>query len=63
MRAQAVERYGIEAVVESYMNAVEEIINVRGLVDAFEAVVTSGRLGRVMEEIISQSKVEFNYSD
>lgn len=61
IRDQAVQKYGIDAVVEAYMEAVEEIINVDHLVNAFNAVVESGELDSVMEEIILQSKVEFNY--
>ena len=63
IRAQAVAKYKIEAVVESYINAIEEIINVKDLVVAFESVVKSGQLQTVMNEIVIQSKVEFNYSD
>lgn len=63
IRAQAVAKYKIETVVDSYMAAVEEIINVKDLVAAFDAVVKSNQLQTVMEEIVVQSKVEFNYSD
>ncbi|UVL83338.1 hypothetical protein LOY35_24675 [Pseudomonas sp. B21-028] len=63
IRTQAVARYKIDSVVNSYMSAVEEIINVKDLVIAFEEVVKAGRLRDVMDEIMVQSKVEFNYSD
>jgi hypothetical protein len=63
IRRQAVAKYKIEAVVDSYMKAVEEIINVEDLVRAFDEVVKSGRLQAVMDEIVLQSKVEFNYND
>ena len=63
IRAQAVALYKIEAVVDSYMKAVEEIINVTDLVKAFDEVVKTGQLQAVMDEIIVQSKVEFNYND
>ena len=63
IRAQAIARYKIEAVVDSYMKAVEEIINVTDLIKAFDEVVKSGKLQQVMDEIVVQSKVEFNYSD
>lgn len=63
IRAQAVTKYKIEAVVDSYMKAIEEIINVEDLVAAFDTVVKSGQLQTVMDEIVIQSKVEFNYSD
>ena len=61
IRDKAVQKYKIEVVVEAYMEAVEEIINVDQLVDAFNDIVKSGELESVMEEIILQSKVEFNY--
>lgn len=63
IKSQAIARYKIDAVVESYMNAVEEIINVTDLVKAFDEVVKSGQLQTVMSEIVIQSKVEFNYSE
>ena len=63
IRAQAVAKYKIETVVDSYMKAVEEIINVRDLVAAFDTVVKSKKLQSVMDEIVVQSKVEFNYND
>ena len=43
------------------MEAVEEIINVKDLVRAFNGIVESGELGSVMNDIIVQSKVEFNF--
>lgn len=61
--AQAVAKYKIEAVVDTYMKAVEEIINVQDLVSAFDVVVKSGTLQSVMDEIVIQSKVEFNYNE
>ncbi len=61
IREKAVQKYKIGAVVEAYMDAVEEIINVECLVNVFNDIVESGELGSVMEEIILQSKVEFNY--
>lgn len=63
IRIQAIAKYKIEAVVETYMKAIEEIINVKNLVEAFSEVVKSGSLQKVMDEIVIQSKVEFNYSD
>jgi hypothetical protein len=63
IREQATAKYRIQSVIDSYMNAVEEIINVESLVQAFRNVVASGKVHEVMEEIVSQSKVEFNYED
>ncbi len=63
IHAQAVAKYKIEAVVDSYMKAIEDIINITDLIAAFCAVVKSGHLQTVMDEIVIQSKVEFSYSD
>jgi hypothetical protein len=63
IRQQAIAKYKIDAVVESYMKAVEEIINVESLLKAFGEVVESGQLQAVMDEIVVQSKVEFNYNE
>ncbi|MDO9214815.1 MAG: hypothetical protein Q7U23_13425 [Methylococcales bacterium] len=63
IRNQALTKYKIEAVVESYMAAVEEIINTQSLIDAFTELLESAKLQEVMNEIITQSKVEFNHSN
>lgn len=63
IRKQAISKYKIESVVASYMKAVEEVINVPALVESFDKLVASGRLNDVMNEIVIQSKVEFNYVD
>ena len=63
IKSQATEKYKIEAVVNAYMSAVEEIINVNDLVEAFKLLVKSDLLNDVMNEIVIQSKVEFNYNE
>lgn len=63
IRAQATDKYKIETIVDSYMDAIEQIINIQDIVLAFKQVVESNQLQNVMDEIIAQSKVEFNYND
>lgn len=63
IRAQAVSKYKITAVVESYMKAIEEVINTEILTSTFSELVDSGKLSEVMDEIVTQSKVEFNYGE
>jgi len=63
IQTQAIAKYKIESIVDSYMQAIEEIINIENLVDAFTQVVKLGKLSEVMAEIVIQSKVEFNYND
>jgi hypothetical protein len=65
IRAQLVEqaqkRYGVDAIVTRYMEAVEEIINIPALVAILETLISNGHLQEIMNEIIRQSRVEFNY--
>jgi hypothetical protein len=63
IKHQALSKYKISSVVESYMTAVEEIINSKKLIDYFTSVVKLGKVTDVMGEIVRQSKVEFNYED
>lgn len=62
IKKQALSKYKVEAVVNAYMKCVEDVINIPALLNSFEHVISSGRLMLVMNEIITQSKVEFNYS-
>ncbi len=61
--AQAKKSYGVAKIVERYMECVEEIINIPILIERFEQVVSAGGLESVINEIILQSKVEFNYQE
>ena len=60
---QAKTKYKITAVVESYLIAIEEIINIPQLLMCLGTVIKAGAIRIVMDEIAIQSKVEFNYSD
>ena len=63
IEAQAKTKYKINAVVESYMKAIEEIINIPRLLACLRTVIKAGRIRLVMEEIVAQSRVEFNYPE
>jgi len=41
----------------------EEVINIPTLIFRFKEIVKQGYLSKVLDEIILQSKVEFNYED
>ena len=56
-------QYGIDEVVKKYMDCVEEIINIGSLITAMEKIAKRGKLNQVLNEIIRQSKVEFNYEE
>ena len=45
------------------MSCIEEVINIPILNLRFEDVVKYGCLNSVLDEIVLQSKVEFNYTD
>jgi hypothetical protein len=63
IKAQAKSKYVIDAVVESYIEAIEEIINIPRLVECLETVIRQNKIGEVMDEIVVQSMVEFNYEE
>jgi hypothetical protein len=63
IEAQARKQYSINAIVSRYMECIEEIINVAILIDRFEEAVAKGYLNNILNEIIKQSRLEFNYED
>jgi hypothetical protein len=63
LQAEAQRKYGVDAIVARYMEAVEEVINIPLLVTVFEGLVGAGKLQQIMDEIVLQSRVEFNVDD
>jgi hypothetical protein len=61
LKENAQAQYSVKAVVKKYMSCIEEIINIQILTERFTKTVERGYLGEVLDEIIRQSKVEFNY--
>ena len=55
--------YFIQSITEKYMACIEEIINIPILNLRFNDAVKQGYLKNILNEIILQSKVEFNYTD
>jgi hypothetical protein len=45
------------------MESIEEINNLKTLRDRFHEVTQKGYLPNILDEIIKQSKVEFNFED
>jgi len=43
------------------MQAIEEIINLKELTKSLDDIIKAGNLKNVMNEIILQCKIEFNY--
>jgi len=57
---KAYEVYGIKKVVDTYLESIEELINIPILLDIFNHTIKIGHLNNILDEIIIQSKVEFN---
>jgi len=55
--------YGVDSVVRTFMACIEEIINVPKLRECFQAAVKQQYLPDILDEIVKQSMVEFNYSE
>lgn len=63
LRNGAKRQYTINAIVEKYMGCIEEIINIPILMARFHETLAQGYLRQILDEIITQSKVEFNTED
>lgn len=63
IRENAGKTYSIKAIVDKYMDCIEEVINIPTLNDRFNDAVKQGYLKSILDEIVTQSKVEFNYED
>ena len=63
LRDGAQKQFGVQRVVNTYMACIEEIINIPALQERFRQAEAQGYLPQILDEIVKQSKVEFNYSD
>lgn len=59
----AIKTYVIEDIVKKYMSCIEDVINIPILLSYFQAIKTSDVLPKILNEILLQSKVEFNYEE
>lgn len=62
IRSKAQEIYPVRAIVDKYMSAVEELINIPRLIHILNELSVEGRIVDVVDEILLYSKVEFDYS-
>ncbi len=63
LRQEAQRKHGVNAVVEKYMGAVEDIINIPRLLGLFAQLVKKNKVKQIMNEIVLQSRVEFNVAE
>lgn len=61
IKSNALKTYVIESVVKNYLSCIEELINIPILIERFGEVKIRGNISLILNEIIIQSKVEFNY--
>lgn len=61
VKEQATARYRVKTVVQRYMDSVEEVINIPELMKRLDEVLEKGKGKEVIEEIVLQSRVEFNF--
>jgi hypothetical protein len=60
VKEQATSRYKVKAIVERYIESIEEVINIPELMRRFDVVLELGKGTAVIEEIVLQSRIEFN---
>lgn len=63
LRKNAEQLYSVKDIVNKYMDSIEEVINIPKLIEIFDQSIKKGNLGEILDEIIRQSKVEFNYQE
>jgi len=61
LKEGAEKQYSVKPIVRKYMSCIEEIINLPVLKDRFNEAVKEGYLQQILDEVIKQSKVEFDY--
>lgn len=63
IKDNASKTYSIAAIVDRYMECIEEVINIPTIQERFREAINAGYLKNILDEIVAQSKVEFNYTD
>ncbi len=63
IRDNANKTYSIKSIVDKYIDCIEEVINIPILIERFRNTIKQNYLNKILDEIIIQSKVEFNYEE
>lgn len=63
IRKSAEQIFGVARIVESYMRAIEEIVNIPRLLQYLQKSVDAGTFDELIHEVIVQSRIEFNLDD
>lgn len=63
IESDALKTYPVRLIVGKYLDCIEEVINIPTLMRYLQDIEKNGLLSKVLDEIILQSKVEFNYPE
>lgn len=63
IRTNAQKAYSVSSIIDKYMNCIEDVINIPKLKDTFTTCIANNHTKNILDEILLQSKVEFNYED
>jgi hypothetical protein len=63
IRKKAHEQYCIEKIVNKYMESIEDVVNIPQLTSFLKEAEKIGYLNDILNEILIQSKIEFNYDE
>ncbi|MFE6361016.1 hypothetical protein ACFVP3_13565 [Streptomyces sp. NPDC057806] len=63
LRQGARQAFGVTRIVDSYMSAIEEVINIPLLLEFLDESIERGAFGDLIAEVIIQSRAEFNLDD
>lgn len=61
LKQNALSYYGVKAIVQRYMDSIEEVINIPKLMKIFLNQIERKKVQEIMDEIVMQSRVEFSY--
>lgn len=60
IKEQAKSKYTVKAIVQRYLDCIEEIINIPLLEEKMTTIIDNNKLKDIISEIVIQSKLEFN---
>jgi len=63
IKEEAIQKYKIQSIVDDYIKAIEDIITVKDLLSFLDYLIKQDCLDLIIENIVLQSKIEFNYDD
>lgn len=62
IKQNALKLYPVKDILDRYLECIEEVINIPILIDFFINAIEKNLINNILDEIINQSKLEFNYN-